>query len=383
MLFRSVYLTRNDPEGKIKPGSIKSLRVNALGYQPRAGRTPVSRDCPNEIPKRVVGTVPVNANGSACIRVPARTCLQMQILDENGMAIMTEKSFFYLQPGEQRGCIGCHEPAGSSPPPAAAAATIQPQVPTPPAGPQYRGGLSFMRTVQPVLDRYCIKCHGLEDTKKGVSLIHDGKMTWPRPYEEIVNRGDHHLGDKGYMWDEKNISRPYRFYASSNKVAHMLLKNHGGVKVDRDSQLRIMEFLDLNAQCYGDLFPNKLEERTINPQALAELRTYVMQLFGDKLAAQPERALINPAQPDESRILQAPLALDAGGWGQIPAWKSKQDPAFQKMAQLVDKCIVRKPNENINGWEPTLEQGGGENWIMQEQKAFLLRLFKKQGVPGT
>ena len=377
IFVQNVYLTRNDPEGKIKPGSIKAIRVNALGYQPRAKRTPVSRDCPNEIPKRVLGTVPVNENGSACIRVPARTCLQMQILDENGMAILTEKSFFYLQPGERRGCIGCHEPAGSSPPPSAAAATLQPRRLTPPAGPQYPGGLSFMRTVQPVLDRYCISCHGLGDNKKAVSLIHDGKMTWPRSYVEFVNRGDHHLGEKKYMGDEKNISRPYRFYAQSNKIAQMILKNHGGVSLDRDSRMRIMEFLDLNAQCYGDLFPNKLEERTINPGALAELRTYVKKLFGDKLAGQPERALINTAQPDESRILQAPLALNAGGWGQIPAWKSRDDAAYRRMEQLVEACIVRTPNENRNGWEPTLEQGAGENWIEDEQKAFLQRISRK------
>jgi len=52
--------------------------------------------------------VPVNEDGSAYFKVPARTSLQLQILDESGRAMLTEKSLFYLQPGESRSCVGCH-----------------------------------------------------------------------------------------------------------------------------------------------------------------------------------------------------------------------------------------------------------------------------------
>jgi hypothetical protein len=371
---QNVYLTRNDPEGKIKPGAIKALRVNALGVQPRANRTPLLQNCPNGIPKKVLGTVPVDANGAACFTVPAQTALQMQILDENGMAILTEKSFFYLQPGERRSCIGCHEPVGSSPPPGYAMRSLTPVALTPPAGPQYKGGFSFMRTVQPVLDRHCISCHGLEQGKNnGASFVHDGK-TWPQPYVEFVRRGEYRLGLKGYMGGEFNISRPYTFYAHSNSIMPMLLKGHAGVKLDRPSLDRIIQFLDLNAQCYGDLFPNKLEDRKFDGKALAELRAYIKELFGDKLAAQPERALVNTAQPDESRILMMPLAASAGGWGQIPGYQDRKDAKYVKMQQLVDKCIVRAPNENTNGWQPTPEQGGSEKWVLEEQQRFLQRL---------
>ena len=134
--------------------------------------------------------------------------------------------------------------------------------------------------------------------------------------------------------------------------------------------MRIVEWLDLNAQCYGDLFPNKLEERGINPKAFVELRDYVEELFGKKIASQPERALINVAQVDESRILMAPLAEKAGGWEQIGAWKDKNDPVYKKMAELVDKCIIRQPNENNDGWQPSLECGGGEDWVIGARKEF-------------
>ena len=368
---QNAYLTRNDPKGLIKPGLIKAIRVNALGVQPRAKRTALSATVAVEIPKKVLGTVPVDANGSACFKVPARVALQMQIIGEDGMAILTEKSFFYLQPGEKRSCVGCHESAGVTPPSGNAASERVPMTLKPGAGPQYKGGLSFMRTVQPVLDRYCISCHGLDEKKKGVSLIHDGKMEWPQSLQELVKRGNHRLGDRHYMWSGPNISRPYEYYASSNKVARMLLKNHGNVNMDRDSFMRVIEFLDLNAQCYGDLFPNKPEERQIDAKALTELRAYIKEVFGEKLAAQPERALINTVQVDESRILMAPLASAGGGWGQIKGWPDKNDPGFLKMQQLVEKCIIHSPTENTNGWEPTIEQGGGEQWVVEEQQKYL------------
>jgi hypothetical protein len=382
---QNAYLTRNDPEGKIKPGMIKALRVNALGVQPRANRTACSQGCPNEIPKRVVGTVPVDENGSAFFKVPARTSLQMQMLDKNGMAILTEKSLFYLQPGENRSCVGCHAEVGASPGAAAMAKAShkKPMELIPPTGPSYPGGLSFMRTVQPVLDRYCIRCHGLgegEDRKAdAVNLIHDGTIAYPRSYLEIVKRGEHRLGEKSYMWGDFNISRPFMFYAFSNKVAHMLRGKHSDVNLDTVSYMRVIEWLDLNAQCYGDLFPNKLEERQLNGQALSELKAYAARALGDKFGRYPDRALVNAAQPDESLVLLSPLAKAAGGWGQVqPGWTSKEDPGFKKMQALVASCIVRKPNENTNGWTPTFEQGAGEQWVLDDRNNFRAKIAESR-----
>ena len=379
IFLQNAYLTRNDPDGIIKPGMIRSLRINALGVQPRAAKRPVSMTVRNEIPKRIIGTVPVNEDGSAVFKVPAGTSLQIQTLDGNGMALLTEKSLFYLHPGESRSCIGCHEPEGSSPNMNAMAglSRLIPADPAPPAGPQYEGGLSFMRTVQPVLDRYCIGCHGLGQGAKeadDINLIHDGATgeKWPRPYVEIVKRGSHRVGDKIYMQEdeERNISRPREFYAYENSVAHMLLENHGDCDMDLDSRMRVIEFLDLNAQCYGDLFPIKMEDRTIDTEKLEEVRAFAKKLFGSAFRDDPERALINPAQVDESRLLMAPLPVKKGGWGQIKGYKDQDDPAFIRMTELVNACIIKPAGENIHGWNPTLETGGGEEWIIESRNSF-------------
>jgi hypothetical protein len=154
----------------------------------------------------------------------------------------------------------------------------------------------------------------------------------------------------------------------------MLLTNHGGVNIDRESFQRIVDWLDLNAQCYGDLFPNKVEQRRLDPDAVTRLREYAKDYFGEGITNQPDRALINPAQPDESRVLRAPLAAAAGGWGQVPGWDNSDDPGYKKMADLVDACIIKNPNENHTGWQPTRKQGGGESWIEKERAAYLERV---------
>ena len=66
--------------------------------------------------KRVVGTVPVDESGSVAFEAPAGVPLQFQALDQDGLAVMTMRTFTHLQPGEQAGCVGCHEPRTSSPP---------------------------------------------------------------------------------------------------------------------------------------------------------------------------------------------------------------------------------------------------------------------------
>ena len=391
VFLQNAYLTRNDPDGIIKPGMIKAIRINALGVQPRASRQSVTMTVPNDIPKKVLGTVPVDENGSATFRIPANVSVQVQSLDENGMALLTEKSLFYLQPGEQRSCIGCHEPVGTTPD-MRSVAKLRRQKPMdlrPAAGPQYRGGLSFVRTVQPVLDRYCIECHGLgaEEKAKHVRLIYDNGR-YPKSLSEIVKRGQHRVGDKGYMNGKYkgtdvnyNISRPRKFYAYENKVAHMLLKGEKKhpklAEIDRESYMRIIEWLDLNGQCYGDMFPNKLEERRFNGAALNALRAYVKELFGEKIAAQPEYSLVNLVQTDESRILMMPLPESKGGWGQMKGYADKNDPKYKKMVELVEACIQRKQNENINGWEPTWAMGGAERWVVEAREKYLAQL--KQG----
>ena len=165
--LQDVYRSTQD----IPRGTIRRLRVNQLIPQPTQ-RVPYSSRVNFEVLKRVLGTVPVDENGSVAFEAPAGVPLQFQALDENGLAVMTMRTFTHLQPGEQASCVGCHEPRTSSPAirpsPASGQEVLKLE---PPASPQYPGGLSFAKTVQPVLDRYCIDCHGLRETAGKIDLL--------------------------------------------------------------------------------------------------------------------------------------------------------------------------------------------------------------------
>ncbi|MBA4147773.1 MAG: hypothetical protein H0X66_06625 [Verrucomicrobia bacterium] len=346
---------------EIPRGTIQRLRVNEILPQPTQ-RVPFSSGVKFEVLKRVLGTVPVDERGAVAFEAPAGVPLQFQALDENGMAVMTMRSSTYLQPGETVGCLGCHEPRNSSP-------TIQ-RLPSleqtvlklePPVGPRYEGGLSFAKTVQPVLDRYCIDCHGLNKTAGDMNLLGTidstesaiaktfQKLLPSTAYESLVRDGK--LVKLAQYRKETWSSEPKDYFAHGGTLAKMLYKNHEGVVLDAESRQQIIDWLDLNAQFYGTYSWNKDEWQRPDPAGEKALRAYIRQKFGPELAAQPFAALVNVALPEESRILKAPLAITGGGWGQIAKgrWKNSDEPDYQKMRALVHASIQPLPFQDIAG----------------------------------
>ena len=143
----------------LPPGCVKRLRIIGVlpKVQPRMNQ-PNLGVSHEETGKFVLGTVPVEVDGSAHFRVPSGVSLFFQALDQEGYAVQTMRSLTYVQPGQTLACIGCHEPRQTAPAPRAAAAVEH--------GPsRIEAGLSgtwplrFDTLVQPVLDRHCVQCH--------------------------------------------------------------------------------------------------------------------------------------------------------------------------------------------------------------------------------
>jgi hypothetical protein len=356
-VIQDIYRSTQD----IPHGAIRRLRVNEIIPQPTQ-RVPFSSAVTFEVLKRVVGTVPVDESGSVAFQAPAGVPLQFQALDGNGMAVMSMRTFTYLQPGETASCVGCHEPRSSSPTthPSPVTAPVVLKL-EPPAGPRYAGGLSFAKTVQPVLDRYCIDCHGLSDTAGEIDLLGTIDVSEERiahsfrqllasnAYASLTRDGQ--LVSIAQYGGETWYSRPKDYFAHGGTLARLLLENHEGVRLDRESRQRVMDWLDLNAQCYGTYSFNKAEWRRPDPAGEQALRKRIRQRFGDALADQPFAALVNVAVPAESRILKAPLAIEAGGWGQITegAWQNTADSEYQEMRQLVQSAIQPLPYHDVAG----------------------------------
>jgi hypothetical protein len=326
--------------------------------------------------------VPVNADGSVAFDAPAATPMQFQLLDANGMAVMTMRSLVYLQPGEKASCVGCHEPRENSP---SAAVLVRPpiQTITPPPGPVYEGGFSFVRTVQPVLDRYCVGCHSGEKAPRDIDLTgvaasarlakagkdgmappRDGKRESRREirpsgcsaaYDSLTNLSG--MVRLAHRNSESTFSKPKDYFANAGKLAPMLLAGHPDkegkkrVQLDAESLQLIVEWLDLNCQYYGDYSFNRIETQTPAGDAEKTLRQAVEKRFGADQAALPYAMLVNVANVGASRILMAPLPAAAGGWGQIDAgaYRGTDDPAYVEMRKLAEATVPQPQYHDIAG----------------------------------
>jgi hypothetical protein len=64
---------------------------------------------------RALGEVPVHADGSFMAEVPSDVALGFEALDAAGAVVRRLAPSVWVRPGENRGCIGCHEPHGLAP----------------------------------------------------------------------------------------------------------------------------------------------------------------------------------------------------------------------------------------------------------------------------
>jgi Hydrazine synthase alpha subunit middle domain len=85
---------------KIMAGSIQSVRF-------------YSRDSDGNA--KLLGSAPVERDGSFFVQVPGEQPLQVELLDSSGKTLKRESGFFWMRRGEQRGCVGCHAGPETSP----------------------------------------------------------------------------------------------------------------------------------------------------------------------------------------------------------------------------------------------------------------------------
>jgi len=245
-------------------GTIKTLRIftyNFAYYGMGGQGNRVGVDGPWDV-KRIVGTVPVEADGSVLFRAPANTPLSLQPLDADGKAVQRMRSWLTAMPGETLACVGCHEKPGTVPVVTKPIAlTRDPAEITPWYGPAR--GFSFDREVQqPVLDKYCVGCHDGKRRDDGktppdlttrpkdarsfhIMLGRNRKCNFTpsywtlRAYVRSTNEADNHL------------LLPYEFSADSSRLIRMLRKGHHNVTLPPEAWDRLITWIDLSAPAYG------------------------------------------------------------------------------------------------------------------------------------
>ncbi len=204
-----------------------------------------------ESARMLLGTVPVERDGSAYFRVPARKPIYFQAVDGRGRAVQTMRSVTYLQPNEQRGCIGCHEPPATAPPRQPLLALQRaPSAIVP--GPDGTRPMSFVRLVQPVLQRYCLSCHGQQaDPKAGLVLTSEPRGEFTTAYENLRPFVRWH--EWGGASISQAVTRPGHCGADESPLSRILDDENHGPKIGltEDARQRILLWLDSNAPFYG------------------------------------------------------------------------------------------------------------------------------------
>ena len=241
----------------VERGSVKRLRI--VGALPK---TQPQMNRPNlgvtgqDPGKFVLGTVPVEADGSAHFRVPSGVPVFFQALDADGLAIRTMRTLTYVQPGQTLSCVGCHDPRNTAPPVTAVptAATRPPSKIA--AGPEGSWPLRFDTLVGPVLERHCTRCHR-PDGKDPTAAKLD--LTVAKAYDSLMRSPKLQLAR---LSGERSSSRTGDCVARRSPLLPMLTggEAHHDVRLSPDDVRRLVTWMDLYSQRQGS-FGKAQEQR--------------------------------------------------------------------------------------------------------------------------
>ena len=201
-----------------------------------------------------LGSVPIEEDGSAYFTAPARKPLYFQVVDETGRAVQTMLSEVYLQPGENRGCVGCHEQQQttfSNSSHRVSAALRAPSVLEP--GPQGSNPFSYPILIQPLLDKKCVSCHSGKEGSPVPTLTGEPTESFSISYDQLSP----YL--RWYAWFgsiREIVSLPGECGADASSLSTIIEdENHQDIGLTYEDKRFIYFWLDSNIPFYGDYSP--------------------------------------------------------------------------------------------------------------------------------
>jgi len=228
------------------PKNTKITAIRIIQHIPKPWTSPVSNKprmgyAQSPTARVILGTVPVEADGSAYFEAPIEKLIYFQALDEKGLAVQSMRSGTYVHPGEYLSCVGCHEDRLKVP-----ETSVQPlamQRPPSKIDPEVGGvePVNFHRLVRPVFDKHCTSCH--HDQNQTPDFSYDSLE--PYAFYFHADGGSNHMswlhggsrtiaGKFGARW-----SRLYR--------DGYLDKSHYNVSLTKAELRRITLWLDTNS----------------------------------------------------------------------------------------------------------------------------------------
>ncbi len=360
LLLADVYQGRNLVG--LRRGAIKKLLVLEQLPKPAnyhgGGSQPIGHGVTSTL-KRILGTVPVEPDGSACFEAPPMRSVYFAALDENDLSVKQMRSFLTLQPGETVGCVGCHEPRTKTPAGPARGplqalrrtpSRIQPINDVPDV-------MDFPRDVQPVLDRHCARCHNHEKRKGGVILTGDRGPVYSHSYYTLLLHWQvkDTAGNPAHgSGRQRGNDRPYAAYSSASPLMKKIDGSHHEVRLTPRERVTIRLWIDSGAAyagtyaaygsgqvggCWGNNRPVRVmaDGWPSTPPAREAIQQRCMSCHGkwlpkhvtDRVPLNPwgdmlawtrplsrfsRHRVFNLSRPKRSLILLAPLSRQAGGY---------------------------------------------------------------------
>jgi len=202
-----------------------------------------------------------------------------QALDENYLAVQTERTYVHYMPGETRSCVGCHEKPNQTQRPVTnmpLAMLRGPSTPSPqPGEPTAKKLFDYERQIQPIWDRHCLKCHNAEKPEGRLNLSGDPQGVYSVSYHQLVKLAkgekqllgyrkprDENVGSAGveYLppYTVGAVTSPLAAMLSNGKIVlrdpalrayvEKLAKSHKDVRISDTEFLQITNWLDINGQ---------------------------------------------------------------------------------------------------------------------------------------
>lgn len=211
------------------------------------------------------GIVPVESDGSANFYVKADRNIFFQALDADYKEVQRERTFTNYRPGEVRSCIGCHETASDTlaakPRHYPIALAKPPVMPGPQPGETTgQRPLHFPSDVQPVLDRYCVSCHGNQEPAANITLTGDLTRHFSRSYEELMNWNSFPvIGENNPKSGNVHYLPPYSLGSHASRLIKRIEDPNSPCHVNMtlEDRIRLTTWVDSNGQYYGSYFGKK------------------------------------------------------------------------------------------------------------------------------
>jgi hypothetical protein len=358
----------------IEPGEIKKLLVLESLPMPihyTGGMDPISFGGTFTL-ERVVGTVPVEADGSAYMELPALRSFFFVALDENDDSVKRMQSFLTVMPGETTSCVGCHEQRTHTPASRSVGNLLalerRPSKVTPIA--DIPDVFDFPRDIQPILDKHCLACHDYDQRDGGVILAGDHGPMFSHSYYTLTYRKEFVDGRN----DPKSNLTPRSIGASASPLMKRLTGAHYGVQLTPHEIKMIRYWIESGAPYPGTyaalgngMIGGYYENRQVNtdwewPTTIAAGEVIERRCLGchtgniivprnlsderevsfwrpdpdDPRLRLSRHLVFNLTRPEKSLMLLAPLAREAGGYGACEGtvFADQDDPDYHKILAM-------------------------------------------------